>query len=244
MGDGKINYVDFGGVMVPESSTRRTVVQKNNQTLYCVFLDDKGAKVTYPKQTSTKPTEKQYMKYTANYNPFTHKWVPYKDNISKAEFDKVWTESRDPNAAHTCDVTSYYKEIDGQNYRFIEQKGVDGWFYDEYPVSTQPKIEYEIDEGILFDTRKMKVSNLKDAKITGSKNEDEITLENSNNCTVDVSNANNNTFFSDKVKVINGSGNKVISGFHDRTTFETHNYTENTQKVTARHKNRSVFKQP
>lgn len=243
MGDNTVNYVDFGGVMVPENSRRVTVADKKHNVLYCVFLDNKGSKVTYPKHDVTaKPTQKQYVKLSADYNPFTHNWKQHETYISKKEFDKVWNDSRDPNTVSQYSVKSYYTGSGEQQCRHIEQKG--GSFYDEFPVDTQPKIEYENQEGIFFDTKKLKISNLKDAEIKGSSDEDEITLENTKNCTVDTSEDNNNIFFSDKVKVINGYGNKVISGDNDKTTFETYNYTENITNIKAKHNKEGIHKQP
>lgn len=241
MGDNTVNYVDFGGVMVPENSRRVTLADKKHNVLYCVFLDNKGSKVTYPKHdVSAKPTQKRYAKLSADYNPFTHNWTKHETYISKKEFDKVWSVNR--GAVNQYSANTYYTEIEGQQYRCVEQEG--GSFYNEYPVNTQPKIEYENEEGTFFDTKKLKISNLKDAEIKGSSDEDEITLENTKNCTVDTSEDNNNIFFSDKVKVINGSGNKVISGDNDKTTFETYNYTENTTHIKAKHNKEGIHKQP
>ena len=45
-----VKYVLFGGAQVPEG-TKREVIDRNGQKIYCVWTDDKGGKVVYPEQT-------------------------------------------------------------------------------------------------------------------------------------------------------------------------------------------------
>lgn len=244
MGDGKVNYIDFGGVLVPENSRRTTIAGQNGQILYCIFFDDKDAKAIYPKQTAETPRKTQYLKHKYSYNVLRHNGEVHTDNISKKEFDKLWNEARDSNSILRYDTKTYYTELNGRSYRNIEQNEIGGSYYIECPVDTKPKIEYENKEGILFDTKKIKVLNLKDANIKGSTDEDEIIVENSTNCTVDVMDHNNNILFSDKVTIINGKNNKVLSGSFDKTAFTTFDYIQNTSDTKAKHSGEGIFRQP
>lgn len=241
MGNEQVNYINYGGVLVPENSRRFTVTGKKGQTLYCVFLDDKGTRATYPKQTKGAQNETQYLQFSYDYNPFTHKEQTHTRNISKADFDKIWSDNTDPNS-----VKEFYNtpENGSKEYRHIKQNYIGGSYYLEKPVDPSPKIEYENDSGILFDTKKIKVSNLKGASIKGSSDEDVITVENSENCTIDVSYDNNNIVCSDNVKIVNGKKNKVISGSWDKTSFTTFNYSENTENTKAKHNGEGIFHQP
>ena len=55
-----VKQVVFGGVLVPENAKRDTVVN-NGQTMYCVWLNDKGAKITYPEHQQ-KPVTTKFIK--------------------------------------------------------------------------------------------------------------------------------------------------------------------------------------
>ena len=250
MGGEKIEYVDFGGVLVPSDSNRVTIPDENNRgrKLYCVFLDNDGTKVTYPEQTTGSSPGVKYAEVGSSYSMLSHEFKSYERPMSKNLFDIYWNKVRtDEKSFSNNDVTFYYYThgLDGKQYRQIDMnnRAIGSSTYMEYPVSPIPKVEYETD-GLIFDTKKIKLSNLKDAVIRGSDDEDEITMENCTNCTADVHDYNNNVLFSDKVKIVNGSGNKVVSGDHDKTTFASYNYTTAKETVKKECKGEGTFEQP
>lgn len=238
MGDIETNYVEFGGAYVPENSRRISINGSNGETLYCVFLDDKGSKIIYPRQKSTgKFLGFQYLELKGKSNK----------NISKSLFESKWEKARGYNACEKLDsykVKSYQKGE--ENYRVIElyNAGNSATWYVESPRKDIPKIEYENNKGLLFNTPKTRISNMDNAKVRGSSDEDEIIVENSNFCTIDTSEENNNWIFSDNVKIINGKGNKVISGDYDKNTFMTINYTSGETKIKSITKEEGTFTQP
>ena len=246
MGDGKVEYVNFGGALVPENSRRTTIPdEETGKKLYCVFLDDKGTKITYPEQNKKQPKQIEYVKLTSSRaGLFGGEATVHETNISKAQFDSIWEDARSFTSCENLNansVKSYYKG--DNNLRRVETGTNTGlkWYYEGF-VDTQPKVEIQ-QEGLLFNTNKMKVSNFSGATVKGSEDEDDITLQNSDNCTIEVDSDNNNILFSDNVKVVNGSGNKVVAGDYDKTTFAKFDY--NTAKETAvkQYKGEGKYKQ-
>ncbi len=246
MGDGKVNYVNFGGVLIPENARKVTMNGNNGKMLYCVFLDDKNFKVTYPKQTTKESNRMEYKYLTGSYSVLSHKFNLNEQNISKSEFDSVWNKARSTTSCenlYSDSVRSYYKG--NKNYRHVElnESSYNPKHYYEQQVSTTPKIESDT-SGIIFNTNKIKLSNINGATVYGSDDEDNIILENSSDCFVDVSDENNNILFNDKVTVINGSGNKIKSGDNDKTEFKTYNYTTANSNTKSKHTGKGLFIQP
>ena len=233
-----VKYVTFGGAQVPESSTR-TVTQQNGKTTYNVWIE--GAKISYPQQHE-KPVDYDNTEYAyraAHYNILKNEFEMYEKSLSKFEYDwyvdNYWNNN---NGEYEARLKT------GKNYQSLQvDRNASGTFVVEaYPVSTTPQIEAST-EGILFKTQNITVSNIQGATITGSVNEDNITLNNSSNCTVDVSNANNNFFISDNVTIVNGKNNSVKAGDNDTVTYQTHNYETDTDKTTASYEDEGKYKQ-
>ena len=233
-----VKYVSFGGAQVPEG-TRREIIDRNGQKIYCVWTDDNGGKVTYPQQQTTKPNQMCYYKEVRVHDTYPNKRPDriYNESISKSSFEHYWNYSSDDfiktNWGSHRDITNF-----NMDSRFTYNTT-----YNEAYVDTTPQIDIYSDEGLIYDTQNVTLSNMKGATVTGSTDEDNITLMNSSNCTVDVSNANNNIFVSDNVRVVNGQGNKVKAGDHDQVTFGTHNYETNTDTTKANHKGEGTYKQ-
>lgn len=245
MGNNEVKYVDFGGVLVPENCRRTSIPDENTgKTLYCLFLDDDGTKITYPGQTKKTPTKMEYVKLTAGGSLFGSKSKVHENHISKAEFDSLWEDALSATSCENLNansVKSYLKS--DSNYRHIETSTSTGrkWYY-ESKVDTTPKIEYST-EGLVFDTKRVKLSNIDGAKYRGSDDEDIVTATNCNNCEFDVSDKNNNMIFNDKVKIINGSGNKVRAGEHDKASFVRYNYTNAKETHLKEYKGEGTHKQ-
>ena len=117
------------------------------------------------------------------------------------------------------------------------------WDVTREPLDNNPTITINAETVTIYDTQNITLSNMRGANVTGSTDEDNITLMNSSNCTIDVSNANNNIFVSDNVRVVNGQCNKVKAGDHDQVTFGTHNYETNTDTTKANHKGEGTYRQ-
>lgn len=239
-GNEPIKYVTFGGVQVPESSTRK-VTQQNGKPTYNVWVE--GAKVSYPKQETQPSNTKYYYAVEKTHDSLGEQAT--QKNISKSEFDVKYAiaGNKAPNGWF------YFRDKDNSNNRYVQMAYNDNTslgFWDRYyeaNLDTTPKIEVSTNKGVVFDSQNITISNLQGATITGSDDEDNITLNNSSNCTVDVSNANNNFFVSDNVTVVNGKNNSVKAGDNDTVTYQTHNYETNTDKTTASYEDEGTYKQ-
>ena len=232
-----IKYVTFGGVQVPESSTRK-VTQQNGKSTYNVWVE--GAKISYSKQKTEKPTRTYYTSKMTEFDgkPCSNRRTNGYGKTTKAIFEKESQSFYDggytdynPDGGR---VVYLYHNSDGHSWTDV---------YTEHYVDTTPKIEVSVYKGIIFDANNITLSNLKGATITGSDDKDNITLNNSSNCTIDVSNANNNFFVSDNVTVVNGKNNSVKAGDNDTVTYQTHNYEANTKFKTASYEDKGTYKQ-
>ena len=245
MGNNEVKYVDFGGVLVPENCRRTSIPdEQTGKTLYCIFLDEDGTKITYPKQTKKESADMEYVKLTAGGSLFGSKSKVHENHISKAEFDSLWRDARSLTSCENLNansVRSYMKN--DSNCRHIETNTNTGikWYY-EGKVDTTPKIEYST-EGLIFETKKVNFSNIDGAKYRGSDDEDIVTATNCNDCEFDVSDKNNNFAINDKVKIINGSGNKVQAGDHDKAVFAKFNYTTAKESNVKAYKGEGIYKQ-
>lgn len=237
-----VKYVTFGGAQVPEG-TKREVIDRNGQKIYCVWTDDKGGKVSYPQQSP--PETKNTLAYSvvkAKRDIFDGHVKISQKNISRFEFEDYYNRKNDKygvyiktNTANgTRKVSHFY--FDGIRSSIEES-------FTESQLNKTPRLEISTEKGVIFDTQNVTLSNMRSATVTGSTDEDNITLMNSSNCTVDVSNANNNMFVSDNVTVLNGQGNKVKAGDHDQVTFGTHDYETNTDTTKANHEGEGTYRQ-
>ena len=236
MSDEKINYINFGGAQVPQHS-KRAITKQNGKKLYNVWV--KGAKISYPQQHSKKvdTNNMQYSYITSDYDVTSHKFNKYESQISKSEYqdymDKYWDNNHGKYEAER-------RKFNNTTALIVSDPS---FMVMETPVSTTPKIEVDTDEGLIFDTQNIKLSNLNGANIIGSKDEDKIILENSSNCIVDVSRDNNNIFFSDDVKIINGAGNKVKTGDNDNVSFVRRDYVANDEQINSEFKKAGFHRQ-
>ena len=241
-GNEPIKYVTFGGVQVPESSTRK-VINRNGQQIYCVWTDNNG-KITYPEQHTYVSNVAEYKRTDYYPSGFAslYDFNPRTYHISKREFeDLYWNTAFNRTGSTNIDGFTYtYGNTTGVT---IGGRRVDTGSFSCERLDTTPKIDISADTGLIFDTQYVTLSNMRGATVTGSTDEDNITLMNSSNCTVDVSNANNNMFVSDNVTVVNGQGNKVKAGDHDQVTFGTHDYETNVDRTKAEHKGEGTYRQ-
>ena len=248
-----VKYVTFGGAQVPEG-TKRKVIDRNGQKIYCVWTDDKGGKVTYSEQHAY--PSNQFV-YTEDY--FYAPQISHEQKyISKKEFDTM-AENVRATATKSWDfhgIKNYEASYYGYEHNMTEdpnngtcyiktrnETDKATWYFNKQKRETTPRIEVSTDKGAIFDTQNVTLSNMRGATVIGSTDEDNITLMNSSNCTVDISNANNNIFVSDNVRVVNGQGNKVKAGDHDQVTFGTHNYETNTDTTKANHEGEGTYRQ-
>jgi len=228
-----VKYVSFGGAQVPEG-TRRKVIDRSGQKIYCVWTDDKGGKVTYPEQHTDKTQQRCYIR--SELRRHTNGNIYFRETyISKGLYEEALNDSKAS--------LSYYSNGEILSASFWTKGHLYNDSYYQSTVNNTPTIDISTDSGMIYDTQNVTLSNMRGATVTGSTDEDNITLMNSSNCTVDVSNANNNIFVSDNVKVVNGQGNKVKAGDHDQVTFGTHNYETNTDTVKANHKGEGTYRQ-
>lgn len=226
MGIKDVNYVNFGGVLIPEDS-RHVMINQGNKTMYCVFLNDDGAKVIYPKQTEKQSPGAEYIGIFGNYDSDKDNYITVKTKVSKNIFDDVWENSKN-------NKQKGWDKVEVKNTPTRKVSRISGRRTEEYqevPVSGKPKIEYNESNKYLFTTTKIDVSNIDDATITGSSHIDSIVLHNGSNCKIEVDDYNNSIIFHDSVTVINGENNTIHSGEHDKTAFQTYDY--NTKEVTS-----------
>ena len=240
-----VDYVLFGGAQVPKG-TKREVIDRNGQKIYCVWTDDKGGKVTYPKQVVQPSNTMTYVRQDNYSTGFADVLLISREYISKNEFYDVVKRGNDPNNKW-YETSEYFKGPDkyivSEKSRTLGGRDVTQFEYYNEPLDATPKIEVFTNNGLVFDTQNVTLSNMRGATVTGSTDEDNITLMNSSNCTVDISNANNNIFVSDNVRVVNGQCNKVQAGDHDQVTFRTFNYETATATTKANHKGEGTYKQ-
>ena len=114
-----VKYVPFGGAQVPEG-TKREVINRNGQKIYCVWTDDNCGKVTYPEQHKTHSNQKYYYKEIRKHDtyPSNIQDVIYKTNISKSTFEHYWTYGSD----------DYYTKTNWGDTRTISNFDMDSRF--------------------------------------------------------------------------------------------------------------------
>lgn len=236
----EVKYVPFGGVQVPEN-LKRNVVNQNGKQMYCVWTDNKGGKVMYPMQQKFDTNDKIYQKEYAieGYKPRTEYTTQAEYSLLKMNAFLSCEGKKDNNAG-----IKYAYWPNGVDVLFTKDGKYEGrWTITSSLRDTTPTINISKDSGLIFDTQNVTLSNMRNATVYGSSNEDNILLDNSDNCTVDVSKDNNNRFVSDTVTILNGKGNKVVAGDHDTVTVQTHNYDTNEIITDKKFKGEGTHKQ-
>lgn len=233
----EVKYVSFGGAQVPEGC-KRQVINQNSKQMYCVWLQDgdKEGKVVYPKQQTKPSNESVYTKTWYTQQGCIGKPRVFSELCSSSDFnnEKLSAEYREHHPKNN-EFASTYTSLDGR-YASITRYEDIGHItkyekYEKQPLDTTPRIEITTDKGMIYDTNNIKISNMNGANITGTAQEDNITLEHSDNCYVDVANANNNIFVSDNVRDVNGKNNKIKLGDNDTLEKVQHDYDKNTERT-------------
>jgi len=233
----KVKYVSFGGAQVP-ANLKRQVINQNGKQIYCVWTDNNGGKVTYPEQRNYNNGETVYVQYSygadmgEKYNYIAKGVFDYRfDELTKHGTKKILSDN----------TVEYRLKDDGANWHMTTTDGkANSISFDDTSIlgsfrkdhrDTTPRIETNTVRGIVFDTQRTSLSNMRGATVTGSNQEDNIILEHSENCYVDVANANNNMFVSDNVRDVNGKNNRIKLGNNDTLEKVQHDYETNTENT-------------